>query len=295
MRFDLTGRAVTVGLIVLLCCTCALSNVPTDAYDYETTEGGLYHRGEYLLSDTEQVSLPRANATIILKDRIAGTTVYATVGFNFTSDSNGTDIGFVQYPLRVTDGNDTVSVSGLDYAERGVNVFAYAGNVEIMNSSWGFYASYAFDYQLQPPWSNRTMDASYNGPVDSWSISNLTEVGFILQYDNLTLCFANGTRKAIGVRVSTIGLNFTRLDDNWSHTLIVDMSGAAGLAVNGSEVTIYIDGLVPIDSNWLPPPEALMREEQMFIASIPWLIAIVAVVAVVGILGQRRRHHAVPF
>ncbi len=285
---------MSVGLIALLCCTCTFLSLPTNAYVPEATADALCHGGPASLPRIEQVFLPAANITIMLRDRIAGTTVNATIGFNFTSDLDGVAFGFVQYFLSVIDGNDTVPVSGLDYTGRGEYRFAYAGSVAIMNRSTSGGSSHpSVNGYPQPAWSIGSLEASYAGPIRDENISQLTEIGLILQYENLELCFANGVSKALGV--TTIGVNFTRSSDSWSTSFIIDMPDIWVLVVKGSVVTIDMDGWAPIDPDWTPPPMTENVSHQMIFSPYSGLIAIVAVVAVVGVLGQRRRHHAVPF
>lgn len=292
MSLSSVGRVMTVELITLLCFTCIFLSLP--AYAPEATEDSLCYRGPALLSRIEQVPLPAANITIMLRDRIAGTTVNATIGFNFTNHFYGVAFGFVQYFLSVIDGNDTVPVSGLDYTRRGEYRFAYAGSVEIMNSSTLGGSSHPSDNGYpQPAWDIGSSEAAYEGPIRSENISQLTEMGLILHYENLTLCFANGVSKFLGL--ATIGVNFTRTDDSWSASFIIDMPGIWVSVVKGSVVTIDMDGWVPIDPDWTPPPMNQNVTHQMIFFSYSGLIAIMAFVVVVGVLTLRRRNHTMLF
>jgi hypothetical protein len=283
---------MTVGLIALLCCMCMFLSSPANTYGPEVTEDALCHRGWVSSFRIEQASLPKANITIILKDRIAGTTVIATAGLNFTSDFDGVAIGFVQYPLFVIDGNNTIPVSGLDYASRGEYLFAYAGSVQIINSSTSDHSYSSFNGYRQPSWSIGSSEAKYVGPIRNENISQLTEVGFILQYDGLALCFANGTSRFLGTETATIGVNFMRSDDGWSASFIIDMPGVWVSAVSGSLVTIDVDGWAPVDPDWTPPPMPWNAGQQMFFFSYSGLLVIMAVVVVVGVIGLRRRRPA---
>jgi len=249
---------------------------------HEATDDAPRNVGSPPISHLGSASLPDTYLTIIVNDRIAGTRMNATVGFGFNVDADAVGVGYDQYPLQVDNGIDAVPVSGVSYSQRREYPFAYAGTREILDSWASGKPISATDNPAHPfpLWDTRSQEGQYVGPIRNECVPQMTVVGYVLEYDNLTLCFDNGGSLVFGPGVTTIGANFTHLDDEWSVYLIIDMPGVGGTAINGSVVTISLDGHIPIDPSWVPTSVPTTGEMQTLLAPVSGIVALVAVVTI---------------
>jgi hypothetical protein len=141
-----------------------------------------------------------------------------------------------------------------------------------------------------PVWSEDSQKGEYIGPIWNENVSNLTMVGYVLEINDLTVCIADETSISLQASRIAIGMNFTRVDDGWETSLILEVSDDQGITVSPSKVALRVDGSFPIEHNWTTT--ATVDRGVQLMMSIPALsivMGLATVVVIASVVIHRRR------
>ncbi len=258
-----------------------------DAADSTDAAGRAY--ASIHVSNGEESLLPVASVNIIIDDYVAGTKVNATISFEFMDFGDSYGVGYEQQFIQVTNGGDAVPVGGISYSERREYSFAYLGADKLFDRLIEEEPDCTTNNPDYPDivWDIGSKESQYVGPIWIDNMSQLSHAGYVLQYDDMTLCFENDEFLVLGPKVMTVGVNFTHFDAEWSAQLIFDVSESAGITRDAWTITVDLTGGVPIDPNWM---STSYSGEVEMMGVVPPLVGLagVVVIAVVAVQYKSR-------
>ncbi len=197
--------------------------------------------------DAHSADLPTASLTLIIDGGPSGTQVIGNLEFGFVNRSWDYFPGFYSDCLQVQNGFNKSSVRGLSYVEERHYAFAYLG-----------------EDKLYDEWTNRT-PGSASGPGDdtlAWTpndrygshhgghlpIENRSDIsmaGFVIEFVDLSIHFADGSSFLCGPENLYIGVNFTQVDNIWQVNYIIEVSDYEGVVMGTDSVTLHLDEEIP--------------------------------------------------
>jgi hypothetical protein len=275
-------------VFILICATTIIANPSRFPQSPATTiENSIYG-----VFPADISTLPKANVSLKIEDNVAGTSVLAILHFGFISDIDSIAVGFTRYPLVIVNGEDAIPVTGISYSQMAEFPFAYV-NEKAIFESWLSGVPDAVSTNPEHPspvWTQDSQEGEYIGPIWNENVSQLTMVGYVIEISNLTVCIADETSISIQASRIAIGMNFTRVNDEWEPSLILRVSDDQGITASLSEVALGVDGSFPIDRNFTTT--TTVDGAAQLIMTIPaWsiVVSVATVVVIVGIAIHRRR------
>lgn len=234
--------------------------------------------------------LLETSVSVLLHDEIAGTYVNATLTFRFACSSGSSSVGYKQDFLEVENGPDAVPVVGLSYTRKCEYLFAYSETQELFDE-WGSGQPGCITENGQHPyplWTPDSTESQNVGPIPIENVSQSIIVGYVVEYDDLTLYFSNDEHILCGPKTIAAGMNFT-LDGEWSMTPILEVSDTSNVVLNERSIDVSLEEQVPIDPDWLPTSDSNGEMQFILFPSPVVMVSImaVAVVAVVAVLYKR--------
>lgn len=205
--------------------------------------------------------LPSATISMMIIGGQLGNTINATLTIGFYSEGGEVGIGFRQELLRISSGPVYARAVGLGYDEMRERPFFYTIHGNVTNPA---LPPSPVSSRQHAGWTVSEWCGAWTGPISEQNITEATFCGDIVEFENLTVYFEDGSSFVCGPNVITLGANFTRTEDVWNTSVIIETSDAQGISVDNNVVTISLRYSEPISST-------------VTVATI----AIVAVVAVV--------------
>ena len=191
-------------------------------------------------------TLPSASISLFLDGGFPGTTINATLSFGFSEFGDGDmGVGFEQEYLVVENSVGAVAVTGLGYDEMREYPFIYYEDGVFSdywtdgNPSWISFRPYA-------AWTETSAIGLWLGPIPSENITRLTKTGDIIEFENLTVYFEDGSSFVCGPRLITVGVNFTQQEGVWETNMILEVSNETGVTIGGDNITVVLQGQVPL-------------------------------------------------
>jgi hypothetical protein len=168
-------------------------------------------------------NLPEQTVSMLFDSCQLGTRINVSITFglkNRFTQPVTFGVGAFGQPLRVENGRLASAVVGIGYLELREYPFLY------VNGS----ARFDFWKDKVPSWSSRrdrvvwTQDTGafgvYNGVLEGENISLVDFAGDVFEFENLTVFFRDGSSSVLGLKLITVGMNFTHLEDGWiGHTM----------------------------------------------------------------------------
>jgi hypothetical protein len=199
------------------------------------------------LSDID--SLPTATITIDIRGLFLGNHITAQLefGFIYDDDLRTYAIGFQQIPLVIDNSVIFSRVVGLGYAEMREYPFVYS-------TSGGFYdywTNHSPEYssrRFYAAWTETRYTALYLGPLTEENITNLAYAGDVVEFENLTLYFDDGSSFLCGPQIITTGVNFTHQENMWNADFILGCSSEVGVTIEETRISLQ---------NQIPDPISL--------------------------------------
>lgn len=233
--------------------------------------------------------LLETSVSMLLHDEIAGTYVNATLTFRFAYCSGSSSVSYKQDFLEVENGPDAVPVVGLSYTRKCEYLFAYLGTQELFDE-WGSGQPGCITENGQHPyplWTPDSTESQNVGPIPVENVSQSIIVGYVVEYDDLTLYFSNDEHILCGPKTIAAGMNFT-LDGEWSMMPIFEVSDTSNVVINEKSIDVSLEEHVPIDPDWLPTSDSNGEMQFIFLPNPVVMIPIMAVgVVVVAVLYKR--------
>ncbi len=191
--------------------------------------------------------LPSASINMLLVGGPLGNNINATITVGFSLSDNYS-LGFQQEFLGINTGPATVKVVGLGYDEMREYPFFYTSSGEL------------FDYTLTPypSWTSRRHYAAwtalntielYLGPISEDNITDALYCGDIIEFENLTIYFEDGSSFVCGPRLVTLKANFSKSAENWDTQVTIQTSDNQGVTIKENLVEIalrYSEPLSPL-------------------------------------------------
>jgi len=190
------------------------------------------------------ILLPTAPLTIIIDSGDQGTQITGALEFGFLDQSTGVSIGIIVDWLQIHNGFNLTDVRGLGYEEARSYSFAYLGDTELFNS----WESRTPDSTINPSsvvWSPDQKESIHIGDIPKYEIQDLTQAGYIIEYENLRVYFQDGSSALVGPSNLTLGVNFTRIDGVWNTEYILESSAGAGVDFGSNSVEMQLYSSIP--------------------------------------------------
>jgi hypothetical protein len=179
--------------------------------------------------------------TMVLKGHPLGNSINATIvfGFRFDSINDVYTIGFSQQYLRISSSHVFLRALGLGYDEMREYPFAYTTEGIITD----FWKNHTPNWTSRRPyltWTEESRWGGYLGPISEDNMTHLSMAGDIVEFENLTIYYEDGTSSLCGPELITIGVNFTRTDSEWVVQYLISSSTLEGVTIEESQVTIQM-------------------------------------------------------
>jgi hypothetical protein len=179
-------------------------------------------------------------------------------------------VGFGQERLIVENGLVSVAVTGLGYDEMRKYPFIYYEDAVVYDFWKNGFPTW-ISYKPYPVWTETHEMTTYNGPISPENVSMLVKTGDIVEFENLTIYFDDGSSFVCGPQLITMGMNFTQTETGWTIQQILNVSDQSGVTIGDDSITISLRGSVPLHTVFLG------------------LIITVPAVVIVGAVWWRRR------
>lgn len=193
------------------------------------------------------------NLSVLLLSQSLTPILEGSLGFGFVQPATDLPIllvGYESYPLKVMNEPDKAEIIGLGYVRMRTHAFAYLG-AELLFDTWANKTPFSvIDGFVVPMWSIVEGRSSHSGPISLDNVSQLTQVGYKIEFENLTVCFNDDSSFLCGPTNLTLGVNFTQEAGIWSFETILESSSAENVAIDERRVLITLQHPVP------PSPEA---------------------------------------
>jgi hypothetical protein len=230
------------------------------------------------VTNTTNDTLPSARVGLFLESGLLSTGVNATLTFGFSEDDwplyHNIMIGFRQERILIGNWILSIPVAGIGYVEMREYPFMYF-NTGVFFNDWINRTPLLRSYRPYPGWTDRGGMETYTGitppEASPQNASQILTAGDILEFENLTIYFDDGSSFVCGPQLITVGMNFTQTDTGWTIQRVLNVSDPSGVTIGDDSITISLRGSVPLHPVFLG------------------LIITVPAVVIVGTVWWRRR------
>jgi len=228
-------------------------------------------------SDIDITSFPSCSVEIRIDGGPYESTLVGTLEFGFglwPDEPDFMGIAFREVSMEIQNVAMTVDAVGVGSDEMREYVFAYA--------DWGMlfdcFKSHnpaAVSARNNWPWTpGSNIVLSITEELNETEAQHLLFAGQVIEYESLTIHYADGSRIVCGPKVLTVGANFTRSNGAWSVDYILQASDDEHATLQDGSVTIVVGAVPPLRPQYLA-----------FLAGAPFVF----VSAIVCFL-RRRKH-----
>jgi len=181
-----------------------------------------------------------------------GNQIEATLEYGFQYDNTSMTylIGFSQQYLTIETSMIFARASGLGYDEMREYPFAYTED-GMITDYWVNHTPNWISRRDYAAWTPVTRSSGYLGPITEENMTHLTKAGDIIEFENLTIYFDDGSSFLCGPRLITVGVNFTQQNDNWQCEYLLYSSDSQNTQIQDSELTIHLQEMDPISIPFL--------------------------------------------
>ncbi|TFH03476.1 MAG: hypothetical protein E4H14_16635 [Candidatus Thorarchaeota archaeon] len=235
-------------VIVILLITLISSNPNSSLTKYKQPSNNFDSFDMAEISD-----LPNASITINILGTMFGNQIEAKLDYGFRYDNTSSliyGIGFSQQYLTIENSIIFTQASGLGYDEMREYPFAYTDS-GMITDYWLNHTANWISRRKYAAWTSLAAYGGYLGPISEENITHLTKVGDIIEFENLTIYFEDGTSFLCGPRVITVGVNFTQQNGEWEVEYLIDSSDSQHTLIQESEMTIYLSKSDPISTPFI--------------------------------------------
>jgi hypothetical protein len=210
------------------------------SFDYTPREDHLAVVSE--ISELE--NLPSSTVAIMVSGGPLGSYINATLSFHFIFD-DFFSLGFEQEYLEIRDGLFSSPVLGLGYDEMREYPYFYTERGELFDHrkkpapSWASRRFYA-------AWTEMDKAGYYLGPISDENISKATVAGDIVEFENLTVYYADSSSRRVGPQLITVGVEFSHEDGDWSIEHTVNASDEGGVIIEAQQIHVPLQHFEPV-------------------------------------------------
>jgi hypothetical protein len=236
-QISLLGLIMMVFVLVQPYCRHALQYV---SFEYAPEEEGFTVVSEISVPE----HLPSSAISIMVSGGLLGSYINATLSFHFIFD-DFLSLGFEQEYLEIRDGLFSSPVLGLGYDEMREYPYFYTERGEL------------FDYRKKPApsWASRRFYAAwtegakagyYLGPISDENISRATLAGDVVEFENLTVYYADSSSRRVGPQLITVGVEFSHDEGDWSIEHTVNASDEVGVTIQTQQIHVPLQHFEPV-------------------------------------------------
>lgn len=240
METHFSSKKLPVSLVVaLLFVTGLICNTQTPAVastgDYDKDSSTFFGAG----IDVE--GLPSAEIQLIIEGPPSGSSITGTLDFGF-GEWIGEDvvgIGYSEVSIITHHSDLYMDISGIGCDMMREYVFAYTHEGELFDNLKSGIPSGEYPRNSWP-WDSENHATTYTERFNETILSELVFVGFVIEYENLTARYDDGSFVVCGPRYLTLGVNFTMSDGNWNVERIFTSSTSDGVEISSSSITVIL-------------------------------------------------------
>ena len=181
--------------------------------------------------------LPSASISMLLVGDSPGNILNATItiGFYFNGDCVG--IGFHQELLHISTEPAYVRAVGLGYDEMREYSFFSTIHGNVIDHS---LIPSVVSHRHYAAWTESEWFGTWTGPISEQNITEATFYSDIIEFENLTVYFEDGSSFVCGPQLISLAANFTRTGEMWNTNITIETSDAEGISIDNDVVTISI-------------------------------------------------------
>ena len=181
--------------------------------------------------------LPSASIKMMLVGDSPGNCINATITIGLYSNGGQLGIGFHQELLNISAESGYTRAVGLGYSEMReysfFTTFDGHGNSDTIDSDIVSRRSYA-------AWTESQWFGTWNGPLSEQSVTDAIGWGDIIQFEDLTVYFEDGSSFVCSSHLITLSAIFTKTDGVWDTDIIITSSDPEGISIDNDVVAISI-------------------------------------------------------
>ncbi|TFG11324.1 hypothetical protein EU537_12635, partial [Candidatus Thorarchaeota archaeon] len=183
--------------------------------------------------------LPSSTNSIMISGGVIGSFINATLTFCFKESISDESfkLGFNQEYLEIRDGLFSSPVLGLGYDEMREYPYFYTESGELFDYRKKPAPSWA-SRRFYPAWTEEAKAGYYLGPISEENISRATLAGDVVEFENLTVYYADSSSRRVGPQLITVGVEFSLEDGDWSIEHIVNASDDVGVIIETQQIHV---------------------------------------------------------
>jgi hypothetical protein len=181
--------------------------------------------------------LPSASINLHLVGESPANMINASITFGFYSTGPRIGIGFHQKLLNISTEPSFIRAVGLGYDELRKYSFFTTTNGTL------------FDHTLIPSvvshrhyaaWTESQWYGACTGNISEQNITDATVCGVLVEFENLTVYFEDGSTFVCSSQIITLAANFTKNGEIWESNIAIDTSSDEGILIDNDLLTITI-------------------------------------------------------
>ena len=226
-------------VVVLLFVTGSICNFNT----YDVTSEGMPSNAipAFFGADIDMEGLPSTEVQLTIEGLPSGSSITGTLDFGF-GGWEGEDVVGIGYSESsiVTDHSDLyIDIVGIGCEMMREYVFAYTSEGVLFDDLQSGIPS-GESPRNSWPWDAENYVSTYTERFNETMLAELTSVGFVIEYEDLTAHYEDGSSVICGPSYVTVGVNFTRSEDTWNVERIITSSSADGVEIDSGSITLSL-------------------------------------------------------
>lgn len=181
--------------------------------------------------------LPSASIKMMFVGDSPGNNISATITIGVYSNGNRLGIGFHQEMIITSVEPGFTPAVGLGYSELSEHSFFTTYDGHGTSDTIDFDTVSRRSYVA---WTESQWFGTWNGPLSEQNITDAILWGDIIQFEDLTVYFEDGSTFVCSSHLITLSATFTKTGDLWETNIIITSSDSEGITIDNSVVTISI-------------------------------------------------------
>ena len=181
--------------------------------------------------------LPSASIKMMFVGDMPGNSIDATITIGFYSIGDHLGIGFHQELINISAESGYVPAMGLGYDEMNEHSFFTTFNGNVSSNT---LLSDVVSHRNYAAWTESHWFGTWNGPFSEQNITDAILWGDIIQFEDLTVYFEDGSSFVCNSHLITLSAIFTKTGESWDSDIIITTSDTEGITIDNGVVTISI-------------------------------------------------------
>ena len=181
--------------------------------------------------------LPSASIKMMLVGDSPRNCINATITIGFYSNGGQLGIGFHQETLNISTEDGYISPIGLGYSKMSEDTFFTTFRGDVGGDS---LTSDIVSHRTYAAWTESQWFGTWNGPISEQNVTDAIFWGDIIQFEDLTVYFEDGSSFVCSSHLLTLSAIFTKTGVSWDSDIIITTSGTEGISIENNVVTISI-------------------------------------------------------